>query len=82
MSVQPGELFSMAEVYTLPSVILFIIIVNVISVVLSGRSADISGRFTVWEGRREVDVDFRETPRQPGRVGIPVHRTHNNYYKE
>ena len=44
--------------------VVIIIIITVISVVLSGSPADISGRFTVLDGRREVEGDFRLTPGQ------------------
>ena len=46
------------------AVVIIIIMITVISVVLSGSPADISGRFTVLDGRREVEGDFRLTPGQ------------------
>ena len=46
------------------AVVIIIIIITVISVVLSGSPADITGRFTVFDKRQKVDGDFRLTPGQ------------------
>ena len=46
------------------AVVIIIIIITVINIVLSGSPADISGRFTVLDGRQEVEGDFRLTPGQ------------------
>ena len=46
------------------AVVIIILIITIISLVLSGSPADISGRFTVFDGRREVEGDFRLTAGQ------------------